>query len=51
MPSSGQMANPTSVLDDLDSYLARLSEEEEDEGEEREEEKVLSYQRMTITLM
>ena len=39
MPSSGQMANPTSVLDDLDSYLARLSEEEEDEGEEREEER------------
>lgn len=44
MPSSGQMANPTSVLDDLDSYLARLSEEEEDDDydndvEEREEER------------
>ena len=28
------MANPTSVLEDLDSYLARVSEEEEEEDEE-----------------
>ena len=32
------MANPTSVLEDLDSYLARVSEEEEEEEEEDEEE-------------
>ena len=30
------MANPTSVLEDLDTYLARVSEEEEEDAEEGE---------------